>query len=49
MLWMLSLELFKTRLEGALSNPFQLKVPLIMAGELEPNDHEGPCPTQIIL
>lgn len=49
MLWMLFLELFKTRLEGALSKLLQLKVPLTMAGELEQNDHEGRCPTQIIL
>jgi len=33
-----SLEVFKARLDGALSNLFQWKMPLLMAGGLEPDD-----------
>jgi len=37
-----SLEAFKARLDGALSNLVWWKVSLLMAGGLEPDDLEGP-------
>jgi len=43
-----SLELFKARLDGALSNPVWWKMSLLMAGALELDDISNPCHSMIL-